>query len=251
MEYCDGGSCNELLKSGVFDEAAISCIMGQLLLGCEYLHSQGKLHRDIKSANILMCVDGSIKLADFGVSGQMTMAKKQTFAGTPFWMAPEVIQEAGYDSKADIWSLGITAIEFAKGKPPYADLRLMQVLNLIPRNEPPKLEGEFSKSFKEFVSLCLVKDPTRRPPARDLLAHPFIKRAAPPTTLTNILSRHKLWAASSAKEGGDVEYINLTTAKTMRIQNCRLIRTSGNSTPSRRLQRKHSGEIYPRLQRND
>lgn len=135
MEFCAGGSCSDLLKSGVFSEMHICILMNELLQGLDHLHSQGKLHRDIKAANILICDDGRVKLADFGVSGQLsaTFSKKNTFAGTPLWMAPEVIEQAGYDEKADIWSLGITALELANGRPPYANMKLMQILNIIPK----------------------------------------------------------------------------------------------------------------------
>lgn len=178
MEYMGGGSIRELIQVKVMQEQKVAIVLQQVLHALEFLHKGRKIHRDIKAANILLNDNGDVKLADFGVASSLESRNKAfTFVGTPFWMAPEIITENGYDEKCDIWSLGITAIEMATGKPPYSEIAPTRVLILIPQNAPPTLEGNFTPQFKDFVKSCLTKSPLQRPSAAQLLQHPFIKSA--------------------------------------------------------------------------
>ncbi|XP_008319427.1 serine/threonine-protein kinase 4-like isoform X2 [Cynoglossus semilaevis] len=194
MEYCGAGSVSDIIRirNKTLTEEEIAAIVQSTLKGLEYLHFMRKIHRDIKAGNILLNAEGQAKLADFGVAGQLTdtMAKRNTVIGTPFWMAPEVIQEIGYNCVADIWSLGITAIEMAEGKPPYADIHPMRAIFMIPTNPPPTFRNPnlWSPAFRDFVEQCLVKNPEKRATATQLLQHPFIKSAKPSSILRSLIT---------------------------------------------------------------
>lgn len=194
MEYCGAGSVSDIirLRNKTLTEDEIATILKSTLKGLEYLHFMRKIHRDIKAGNILLNTEGHAKLADFGVAGQLTdtMAKRNTVIGTPFWMAPEVIQEIGYNCVADIWSLGITSIEMAEGKPPYADIHPMRAIFMIPTNPPPTFRKPelWSDDFTDFVKKCLVKNPEQRATATQLLQHPFIKNAKPVSILRDLIA---------------------------------------------------------------
>jgi len=178
MEYCGPGSVSDLMTitKKTLTEIQIAVILRDVLKGLNHLHEKLRIHRDIKAGNILLNDKCVAKLADFGVSGQSKdFTKHHTVIGTPFWMAPEVIQEE-YDKEADIWSLGITAIEMAEGKPPYYNIHPMRAIFMIPTRPPPKLSNPdaWSPEFISFVAACLQKKPQDRLTAFKLLKHPFI-----------------------------------------------------------------------------
>ncbi|EOA15677.1 hypothetical protein CARUB_v10006275mg [Capsella rubella] len=193
MPFMAQGSCLHLMKTAYsdgFEESAICCLLKETLKALDYLHKQGHIHRDVKAGNILLDDNGEIKLGDFGVSACLfdngdRQRARNTFVGTPCWMAPEVLQPGnGYNSKADIWSFGITALELAHGHAPFSKYPPMKVLLMTIQNAPPGLDYDrdkkFSKSFKEMVAMCLVKDQTKRPTAEKLLKHSCFKHTKPP-----------------------------------------------------------------------
>ncbi|XP_066172793.1 mitogen-activated protein kinase kinase kinase kinase 3 isoform X7 [Sylvia atricapilla] len=184
MEFCGGGSLQDIYHvTGPLSEQQIAYVSRETLQGLYYLHSKGKMHRDIKGANILLTDNGHVKLADFGVSAQITatIAKRKSFIGTPYWMAPEVAaveRKGGYNQLCDLWAVGITAIELAELQPPMFDLHPMRALFLMTKSnfQPPKLKDKmkWSSSFHHFVKMALTKNPKKRPTAEKLLQHPFV-----------------------------------------------------------------------------
>ncbi|XP_055688128.1 serine/threonine-protein kinase 3 [Lutzomyia longipalpis] len=219
MEYCGAGSVSDImrLRKKTLSEDEIATILSDTLKGLEYLHLRRKIHRDIKAGNILLNSEGHAKLADFGVAGQLTdtMAKRNTVIGTPFWMAPEVIEEIGYDCVADIWSLGITALEMAEGKPPYGDIHPMRAIFMIPQRPPPSFRepDRWTTEFIEFVSMCLVKNPEERATATDLLQHEFIKNAKSRSILRQMIAE-----AHEIRENQSNRQIAINQAKQLQNQ---------------------------------
>ncbi|XP_036842423.1 mitogen-activated protein kinase kinase kinase kinase 3 isoform X7 [Oncorhynchus mykiss] len=199
MEYCGGGSLQDIYHvTGPLSESQIAYMSRETLQGLYYLHNKGKMHRDIKGANILLTDNGYVKLADFGVSAQITatLAKRKSFIGTPYWMAPEVAaveRKGGYNQLCDIWAVGITAIELAELQPPMFDLHPMRALFLMTKSnfQPPKLKdkGKWGNNFHHFVKLSLTKNPKKRPTAEKLLQHPFVSQPLSRTLAIELLDK--------------------------------------------------------------
>ncbi|KAJ1369851.1 Serine/threonine-protein kinase mig-15 [Parelaphostrongylus tenuis] len=202
MEFCGSGSVTDLVKSSKassIKEDWIAYICREILRGLYHLHQNKVIHRDIKGQNVLLTDSAEVKLVDFGVSAQLdkTVGRRNTFIGTPYWMAPEVIAcdenpEATYDSRSDLWSLGITSLEMAEGHPPLCDMHPMRALFLIPRNPPPRLKRtkKWTKKFESFIETVLVKDYQQRPYTDQLLRHPFIRDQPPERSIRIAIKDH-------------------------------------------------------------
>eukprot|EP00735_Rhodelphis_limneticus_P002046 TRINITY_DN12785_c0_g1::TRINITY_DN12785_c0_g1_i1::g.28600::m.28600 TRINITY_DN12785_c0_g1::TRINITY_DN12785_c0_g1_i1::g.28600 ORF type:complete len:483 (+),score=109.71,sp/Q55GV3/PAKC_DICDI/44.71/1e-115,Pkinase/PF00069.20/3.4e-70,Pkinase_Tyr/PF07714.12/6.5e-44,PBD/PF00786.23/0.00062,PBD/PF00786.23/3.7e-13,APH/PF01636.18/0.093,APH/PF01636.18/0.49,Kinase-like/PF14531.1/34,Kinase-like/PF14531.1/0.0015,DSHCT/PF08148.7/0.13 TRINITY_DN12785_c0_g1_i1:97-1545(+) len=204
LEYMNGGCLTDVLTYTTLNEEQIACVCKQLLEALVYLHLLNRIHRDIKSDNLLLNTEGEIKIADFGYAVQLTQetAKRTSVVGTPYWMAPELIRGQEYDLKVDVWSTGILALECAEGEPPLMDEPPLRALYLITTSAPPRLKerSKWSANFHSFIERCLVMDPKERASAQELLEHPFIKTSKPPSVLVKVIQSAKLQALNERDE---------------------------------------------------
>lgn len=201
MDYCEGGSVRDYMdqtKKNLTEDQVAAVLIGAIQ-GLAYLHSIGIIHRDLKAGNLLLSSDGTVKVADFGISTQLSATitgNAKTMIGTTYWMAPEIMDES-YTYKIDIWSLGITAIEMSQGEPPNWNLKpfqlMMKLSNMMKKKDekPPTFNEpqKFSKDINDFVTQCLTKEPTKRPDTKVLMQHPFLMKSVKkgPQSVTEII----------------------------------------------------------------
>eukprot|EP01118_Nematostelium_gracile_P009465 TRINITY_DN3197_c0_g1_i2.p1 TRINITY_DN3197_c0_g1~~TRINITY_DN3197_c0_g1_i2.p1 ORF type:complete len:279 (-),score=101.25 TRINITY_DN3197_c0_g1_i2:43-879(-) len=195
MEYLNGGSLAEVVSICKMSEPQIAAVCKEILKALKYIHSLRRIHRDIKSDNILLGANGQVKLADFGYCAQLTESttKRNSVVGTPYWMAPELIRGQEYSTSVDVWSLGIATLEMAEGEPPYMEFPPLRALFLIATSGSPgvKEPTKWSDSFKDFLQVCMAIDPDERLTADELLKHPFLKVACPPKNLIPLIKKTK------------------------------------------------------------
>ncbi|PIA63115.1 hypothetical protein AQUCO_00200856v1 [Aquilegia coerulea] len=247
MEYCGGGSVADLINvtEEALEEHQIAYICREALKGLAYLHSIFKVHRDIKGGNILLTEQGEVKLGDFGVAAQLTrtMSKRNTFIGTPHWMAPEVIQENRYDGKVDVWALGVSAIEMAEGLPPRSTVHPMRVLFMISIEPAPMLEDKekWSLLFHDFVAKCLTKEPRLRPIATEMLKHKFIEKCkwGASAMLPKIEKARQMRALADAQAQNQVPGTNFLGV----VEEAKLTEEYGDTVPAKPLTDENSNEV--------
>ncbi|XP_041099175.1 mitogen-activated protein kinase kinase kinase kinase 3-like [Polyodon spathula] len=250
MEFCGSGSLQDIYHvTGPLKEKQIAYVSRETLQGLHHLHVTGKMHRDIKGANILLTDRGDVKLADFGVAAEInaSVAKRKSFIGTPYWMAPEVAaveKKGGYNQLCDIWAVGITAIELAELQPPMFDLHPMRALMLMSKSnfQPPKLKdkGKWSTEFQNFIKVALNKNPRKRPTAEKLLQHSFVTQMLSRTQVIELLDtvNNPDLSSGHSMDDSDLEVGVQTGSKTNRHQH---FITRYNSSPARRTH--HGGYI--------
>lgn len=191
MEYLEGGALTDIVTHSRMDEDQIATVCKQCLKALAYLHSQGVIHRDIKSDSILLAADGRVKLSDFGFCAQVSqeLPKRKSLVGTPYWMSPEVISRLPYGPEVDIWSLGIMVIEMVDGEPPFFNEPPLQAMRRIRDTKPPNLKNvhKVSSRLQSFLDRMLVRDPAVRATAAELLNHPFLRQAGPPSLLVPLM----------------------------------------------------------------
>nr|XP_033802016.1 nik-related protein kinase isoform X2 [Geotrypetes seraphini] len=267
MEYCGAGSVTDLVKKSkgnCLKEDWIAYICREVLRGLAHLHSHHVIHRDIKGQNVLLTENAEVKLVDFGVSAQLdrTIGRRNTFIGTPYWMAPEVIAcdenpDSTYDYRSDLWSLGITALEMAEGAPPLCDMHPMRALFLIPRNPPPKLKSKkWSKKFLNFVESCLIKNYLHRPPTETLLKHSFIRDLQSERQVRIMLKDHLDRTKKKKGDKDETEYYSGSEEEEDELHEdegepSSIVNLPGESTLRReflRLQQENKGRTDPQRQ---